>query len=277
MHKNRTAGFSVGLLLITTFLNGAACFAAPAAEIKFTVQPILDHDATHKAFQPLADYIALATGKTVDFSVAMDYADYWFRMKDGKRYNLILDAAHYVDFRIKNQGHIPLVKIPGMVSYSLITMSSEMILDKDELIGKKIATLIPPSPGGLILAEMFSHPMRQPYFVAVQSSDEAMELLLQGKVNAAFVPTPLAGKAMSEGKDIATVTTSPQTPHITLTAAPEIDLEIREQITKALLEAKKNKAGQEMLKAIGFPDGFESTSTEIYDGYSEILEQRWSK
>jgi ABC-type phosphate/phosphonate transport system substrate-binding protein len=246
-----------------------------AADLKFTVQPILEHDATLKAFKPLAEYIARASGKTVDFSVAQDYADYWFKMKRGSDYDLMLDAAHYVDYRIKHQQHIPLVKISGVVSYSLISLSSAMILEKNELIGKKIATLIPPAPGGLVLANMFDHPVRQPYIVPVGSSDEALDLLMQGKVDGAIVPTPLAAKAMADGKDVATITTSPQTPHISLTASAKIDPATREKITKALLEATENIPGRKMLKAIGFPDGFEPASAALYDGYSDILDQEW--
>ncbi|MEK7796062.1 MAG: hypothetical protein AAB315_01280, partial [Pseudomonadota bacterium] len=40
--------------------------AGHAADIRFAVQPILDAEATRKAYQPLADYIAQATGKSVE-------------------------------------------------------------------------------------------------------------------------------------------------------------------------------------------------------------------
>jgi phosphonate transport system substrate-binding protein len=248
---------------------------AAAADIRFAVQPILDAEATRKAYQPLADYLAEATGKTVELVITYDYAEYWQRMKRGRAFNLILDAPFYTDYRIREQGHVPLVKVPGVVSYSLVTKSGEAILDPAELIGKKIATIIPPAPGGLLMQKWFPNPSRQPYVMPAKSSEQALEMLLTGQVTAAMIPTPLAAQAMAQGKDIATVATSPQTPHITLTAGPDIDAATRGRIVEALLDAGKSPTGREMLKKIGFPEGFEPTSAEVYRGYSDYLKQQW--
>lgn len=248
---------------------------AAAADIRFVVQPILDVEATRKAYQPLADYIAQATGKSVELVTTYDFAEYWQRMKRGKEFNLVLDGPFYTDFRIKEQGHVPLVKVPGVVSYSLVTKSGEAILDPSELIGKKIATIIPPAPGGLLMQKWFPHPSRQPYIMPAKSSEQALDMLLKGQVMAAMIPTPLAAQAMGQGKEIATVATSPQTPHITLSAGPDIDAATRGKIVKALLDANKNPKGQEMLKKIGFAEGFEPTSPDVYRGYSDYLKQQW--
>lgn len=265
--------------MLSLFVLAAAAVLLPraghAADIRFAVQPILDAEATRKAYQPLADYIAQATGKSVELIATFDYAEFWLRMKRGNEFNLILDGPFYTDYRIKQQGHIPLVKVPGLVSYSLVTKSGEAILDASELIGKKIATIIPPAPGGLVMQKMFTHPSRQPYLVPAKSSEQALEMLVKGQVMAAMIPTPLAAQAMGQGKEIATVVTSPQTPHITLTAGPDIDAATREKITKALLDASKDPKGQEMLKKVGFPEGFETTKPEIYRGYSDYLKQQW--
>ena len=271
MNNKRSIHRSTTTLFVTALL---AASAARGADINFTVQPIIDRAATQKAYQPLADFIAKSTGKSVEFKTSYDYADYWLAMKNGKSYNLILDAPFYTDWRIKNQDYVPLVKVPGVVSYSLVSLSSAGIFDPAELIGKRIASLIPPAPGGLVMAKMFPHPARQPFIMPVRSSERALELLLTGKADAAMVPTPLAAQAMSQGKEISTVATSDQTPHITLSAAPSIDAATRDKIKQALLEADKTPAGQAMLKHIGF-EGFEPTSAEIYHGYSKYLDQEW--
>jgi len=187
--NNRLGIHGPAVALLAAALLAAS--AARAADIVFTVQPIIDRAATQKAYQPLADFIAKSTGKSVEFKTSYDYADYWLAMKGGKVYNLILDAPFYTDWRIKHQAYIPLVKVPGLVSYSLVSLSSAGILDTNELIGKRIASLIPPAPGGLVMAKMFPHPSRQPYIIPVRSSEKAIELLLAGKADAAMVPTPL--------------------------------------------------------------------------------------
>ena len=270
MHRHKIHGPAVALVIAVILTTAPAW----GADINFTVQPIIDRAATQKAFQPLADYIAKSTGKSVEFKTSYDYADYWLAMKGGKAYNLILDAPFYTDWRVKNQGYIPLVKVPGMVSNSLIALSSAGIFDAGDLVGKRIASLIPPAPGGLLLARMFPIATRQPYIIPVRSSERALELLLLGKADAAMVPTPLAAQAMSQGKEISTVATSIQTPHIALSAAPSVDAATRDKIKQALLNADKTPAGQAMLKHIGF-DGFEATTAEVYNGYAKYLELDW--
>lgn len=245
-----------------------------AADINFVVQPIIDRDATIKAFTPLAQYIAKATGKKVNLLTAYDFAEFWLTMKQGERYNLILDSAFYTEYRIKNMGYIPLVKVPGLVSYSLVSLPDYGYFDATELVGKKIASLIPPSPGGLVLSRMFPKATRQPVVVPVKDSEEALKLLLARKVDAAMVPTPLVFRAMNQGTDLSVLETSEQFPHITLSAAPSIDEATRKAITQALLEAPKTPQGKEMLKKIGF-EQFEKASPELYNGYAQYLQEGW--
>lgn len=270
-HVDRINVFRVWAFLLCSLVGATA-----TAEIRFVVQPIIDREATQRAFQPLADYLSEATGQKVVLKTAYDYADYWFLMKDGKHYDLLFDGAFYVDYRIKKQMHVPLAKVPGLVSYSLVALSAAGIVDVSELIGKKIASLTPPAPGGLLMFKMFPNPLRQPYIQPVVSSEEAMRLLLAGKVTAAMVPTPLAAQAMAQGKEITTLVTTDQTPHMSVTASSAIDAATRKKIADALINANKTPQGREMLKKIGF-EGFETTSREIYDGYSTYLEQQWGR
>ncbi len=252
----------------------AGLTVAQAAELNFVVQPIIDREATRRAYQPLADYIARATGKEVALLTAYDFADFWFTMKQGKRYNLILDSAFYTAYRIKRQGWIPLAKVPGLVSYSLVSLPNLAYFEAAELVGKRIASLIPPSPGGLVLSRMFPTATRQPVVIPVKDSRSALELLYAGKVQAAMVPTPLVARAMAQERDLIVVATSEQFPHITLSAAPSVDAGTRARIRKALLSATETPAGQEMLKKIGFA-GFEKTDPSLYQGYDRYLEEGW--
>lgn len=255
-------------------LSAALLSTARAAELNFVVQPIIGEEATRKAYQPLAAYLTKATGKEVALLTAYDFADYWFTMKQGKIYNLILDSAFYTAWRIKHQGWIPLAKVPGLVSYSLVSLPEFGYFEAAELVGKRIASLIPPSPGGLVLARMFPNTKRQPVVIPVKDSSTALQQLYDRKVQAAMVPTPLVARAMDAGRDLIVVATSEQFPHITLSAAPSVDPETREKIKKALLSAAETPAGQEMLQKIGF-SGFEKADPNLYKGYDAYLEEGW--
>ncbi|NOZ09775.1 MAG: phosphate/phosphite/phosphonate ABC transporter substrate-binding protein [Gammaproteobacteria bacterium] len=259
-------------------LPGLACYlwAAPlqAADINFVVQPIIDRAATIKAYQPLADYLSKATGKKINLVTAYDFADYWLTMKQGKAYSLILDSAFYTDYRIKKMGYTPLVKVPGLVSFSLVSLPKLGYFDAEELVGRKIASLIPPSPGGLVMTKMFPNTARQPSIIPVKDSNEALKLLRSGKVRAAMVPTPVAAREMNAGHELSILRTSEQTPHIALSAGPSIDIPTQNLIRQALLTAADTPSGQIMLQTIGFT-GFEKATKKTYDGYSKYLTEGW--
>lgn len=249
--------------------------SAAADEIRFGIQPILDQKRAALVYLPLAQYLSQKTGQQIQLKTSYDFADYWFRLKKGTEFDLVLDGPFYTDYLIQEQKFIPLVKVPGVVSYTLAGSPLAGYFEPSDLIGKKIATLIPPAPAGLLLAKMFPHPSRQPYIVPTKSSGEALQLLTDGKVDAAMVPTPLVGRAMSEGREIATIVVTKQVPHITLSASPKLNPSIRAKIKQILLEAMQNDQGKEVVTKVGFREGFEEASADIYIGYSGYLNQAW--
>lgn len=256
-------------------LVGAAPLPVWATDIKLTVQPLQEQAAMLKAYAPLAEYLGKASRQPVELRVAFDFPDYWFRLKGGKEYNMVLDGPFYTDYLIQSQGFIPLVKIPGTVSFSLIARSGDGFLDAAELVGKKIATLTPPAPPALFLSRLFTNPTRQPKIIAARSNEAAVEMLKAGKVSAAMVPTPVAAKAMMENADIATVLTTDHIPHLALSVSPQIDAATRARIQKALVEAKNTPEGQALLKQLGFPEGFELATPDVYKGFSKELWEIW--
>ena len=127
----------------------------------------------------------------------------------------------------------------------------------------------------MILQKLYPNASRQPLLVSAKNSEQAIEMVLDGRALAAIVPTPLVGQAMSQGKDLFTVMTTDPIPHIALTAGPDIDAQTRQKIIKGLLEATGSAETMEILKTIGFAEGFEMANPEIYLGYSSYLNQSW--
>jgi len=242
---------------------GALAPAPSRAEsYTFVVQPILPPAQTRKAFQPLADYLSQATGQEIRLVTAVNFLAYWARMKRGE-YDLVLDAAHFTDWRVKNMGYVVLAKIPDTVSYSLVTDESTLVLEPSELVGKRLATIGSPSLGAVRLAQMFPNPLRQPVAIEVDNSRQAIEAVLKGRAVAAIVPSPLVGAF-----PLNVVTTTEPVPHIAFSASPEVPP------GEALVTAERTPAGQAMLKAINFPR-FEPADAQLYDGYARLLEGVW--
>ncbi|QKT04266.1 PhnD/SsuA/transferrin family substrate-binding protein [Ectothiorhodospiraceae bacterium 2226] len=242
---------------------------ARAAEYTLVVQPILPPEQTRAAFQPLADYLSDVTGHTIKLVTARNFVTYWETMRRGG-YDLILDAAHFTDFRVHRMDYRILAKQPDTVTFSLVTAPDVLVFDPEDLINHTLLTLPSPSLGAVRLAEMFPNPVRQPRFLDADDSIVALDRLLKGEAAAAMVPTPL----MNAYPMLNVVTTTEPAPQVALSAAPGVDAATRQAITGALLGAERTAAGRAMLQAINLP-GFEAASTQTYDGYHELLTGVW--
>ncbi len=262
------AAISFRIPLVLLALAGLLPGRVSADTYTFVVQPILPPEQTRKAFQPLVDYLARRTGHEIRLVTAVNFLAYWAKMKRGG-YDLILDAAHFTDWRVKNMDYVVLAKIPDTVSYSLVTAEDTLVLEPSELIGKPVATIGSPSLGAVRLAQMFPNPLRQPVTVEVDNSRDAIEAVLKGRAVGAIVPSPLVGAF-----PLNVVTTTEPVPHIAFSASPEVPEAVRKALRRALVEADRTPDGQAMLKAINFPR-FEPADRKVYDGYAKLLEGIW--
>lgn len=263
----------------TLFAVACALCLAPAAhaaeaELVFGIQPVLSEAQTRTAFQPLADYLAKTAGRRVTIRTRPNFMAYWDDVRKGGIFDLILDAAHFTDYRVKKQGYHVLAKIPDSVSYSLIVSDRNPVIDPTELIARRVATLGIPSIGAVRLNALYPNPARQPTVVEVDSVEQAIQWLTEGKVHAAILPTPVVSQQMAQGGGISVVLTTDPIPHIALSAAPSMDAATRERLRQALLAAHKSDEGRRMLGAIGF-ERFDPATPTLYDGQSKILKDYW--
>ena len=247
---------------------------AQADDIVLAIQPVLSETQPRAAFQPFADYLSHASGRRVTIATRPNFLAYWDTLRKGAGYDLVLDAAHFTDYRVQKLGFTVLAKIPDSVSYSLVMRDDDPAFDPAELVGRRVATLGTPSIGAARLNAMFPNPVRQPIAVEVSSAEEGMNLLLAKKVEAAILPTPIVSQRMAQGGGIAVITTTDAIPHIALSAGPSIDKATQERIRRAVLDAAKTPAGQAMLKQIGF-ERFDPATAAIYKGQANTLKQYW--
>ncbi|MBI3575572.1 MAG: PhnD/SsuA/transferrin family substrate-binding protein [Gammaproteobacteria bacterium] len=285
MHRQHYLSFNVQSLLLILALGivgwPAMGSAAPADVLKaepgdlvFIIQPILNEEQTQRAYQPLADYLGKVAGKRVVIRTLPNFVAYWEVMRQSNGYDLVLDAAHFTDYRAKKLGFKVLAKIPDTVSYSLIVGAGALVIDPIELIGKTVATPGAPSVGAARLNAMYPNPVRQPVIVDSGTAEESIQMLLKNKVQAAMAPTPLVSQQMAQGGGISVVTTTEPIPHIALSAAPRLNAELRERIRAALVNAPNTEDGKKMLKGINF-ERFDPANEQIYAGQGTLLKEYW--
>jgi hypothetical protein len=248
--------------------------AAADNSLVLLIQPILSADRTKQAFQPLADYLERNADVRCVIATRPNFLAYWDTVRRRDAYDLVLDAAHFTDYRIRKMGFHVLAKIPDSVSYTLLVPDTNPVIDPMELVGKTIATLGPPSIGAARLSSMFPNPVRQPVIVEVQSAEEGIDLVLKRRVAGAILPTPIVSRQMAGGGGISVVATTEPIPHIALSAAPSVPTVVRERIRTALLSAHRIADGQRMLAAIGF-ERFDPATPEMYVDHGAILREYW--
>ena len=259
-------------VLLPVFLGSIA--AADTSKWILAIQPVQREDTTHEVYQPLADYIGKVTGKKCVLLTHNSFFSYWYTIHQGKGYDLALDEAHFTDYRLQKLGYSVLVKAPDMVTYSLIMLSKKVVINPNQLVGRRIATLGIPSVGAARLNAIFPNPSRQPITMEVNSAEQGMQLLLDGKIAAAILPTPFVNQQKTLGVDVRAVLLTEPIPNIALSAGTSMSADMREVLRKALLDADKNDEGRKMLRAMGM-EKFEPATAAVYTGQSRILVEYW--
>jgi ABC-type phosphate/phosphonate transport system substrate-binding protein len=266
--RRRTA---VALLALGLTLGVAR---ADVSELVLGVAPLLDETETRAQFQPLCDYLANAAHLPCRITTRPNFLSYWETMRRGKEYNLILDEAHFTDYRAQKMGYVVLAKIPNTVTYSLIVPRATKLDDPARLVGRRIATLGIPSMGAALLNGLFPKPSKQPIPVEVDNAAEGFELLRDAKVAAAILPTPLVREQIVRGAPFRVLLSTAPLPHMGFSAAPEISPELRLILRQALLNANKTDAGRAMLANIGI-ERFDPANATVYAGQGRILKEYW--
>lgn len=237
-----------------------------AAEYSLAVPPILPRADMQKNYQVLADYLSVETGDTIKLMAFSSFKSYFANMKRRKGFDIVFDAAHFTNYRTENMGYRVLAKLPDTVSFSLVTGPDLMVFDADELIPYKIATMVSPAIGGLRLREMYPDTDNSPTIVRAFDSVDAVEQILDGRADAAMIPTPLVGRY----SDLNTVLTTSPLPHMGISVSADVPQAVADKIKQAMIGAVDSERGKAMLSELKFP-GFVAASNEDYAGFANIL------
>jgi len=116
--RHRVASCRAAALLVFGLAFGSA--RAEVSELVLGVAPLLGETETRAQFQPLCDYLAAVARLPCRVGTRPNFITYWETVRQGKDFNLILDEAHFTDYRAQKMKFTVLAKIPNTVTYSLI-------------------------------------------------------------------------------------------------------------------------------------------------------------
>jgi ABC-type phosphate/phosphonate transport system substrate-binding protein len=260
-------------LIAAWLLCATVAASAQTPSLLLIVEPLHGENETRRAFQPLADYLNKRAGVGVTIVAKSNFFSHWETVRRGTGYDLVLDDAHFTDYRVQKFGFIPLVKFPGNESYSLVVAAPKTVSDPLQLAGKKIASFGPPSIGAMRLNAMFPNPARRPAIIEVTSAEDGLRMLMKGQVQAAILPTSVVGSYLAHG-NIALLATSEPTPHMALSVAAHVSPNVREKIRDVLLRADKSPDSKQLLQGLGV-EYFELATPAIYANQARMLRDFW--
>lgn len=263
--------FAAALFAAVPLIASAADSTAEAMRpLIMVVQPINSEATTETNYKPLVKYLREHTGRQIELQTVNNYHVFWGLTRRKEQFDIALDAAHMTSYRIAAQGYRVIAKVPLQVSYSLVTSEDSMILDIDELFGKRVATLPSPGLGAIRLLEMYPDMMHQPVLVRAQNTEDAVEKLRANEVAAAMIPTPLV--AHFDGISVVDVTEAVPSPAISV--SPRVSQQTASAISKALVDMENSEQGRAVLKMARLP-GFEPAGDSDYAGYHTLLTGVW--
>jgi hypothetical protein len=270
--QHKLASCRAAVLLVFGLAIAAA--RAEVSELVLGIAPLQSEAEIREQFQPLCDYLAAIARLPCRVGTRPNFITYWETIRQGKDFNLILDEAHFTDYRAQKMNFTVLAKIPNTVTYSLIVPRAAKLYDPVRLAGRRIATLGIPSMGAAQLNGLFTRPSKQPILVEADSAATAFALLRDDKVEAAILPTQLVREEIVRGAPFRVLLSTAPLPHMGFSAAPAISPDLRQRLRQALLDAHKNDAGRAMLAHIGI-ERFDPANATVYAGQSRVLKEYW--
>ncbi len=257
---------------VTLSLLFLVMFSAPvAANLVFSAPPRESQSGGSDSYAPLAEYLSKVTGQKVDYRYSDNWLSYQKEMQKGT-YDLVFDGPHFVGWRMAKLGHVPLVKLPGNLSFVVVVKQSDTKYNSiQQLAGRTICAHAPPNLATLTVLYEFKNPARQPLIVDTQGFAAAYKGVVEGKCVAAILQAKMAAELDKEAHATRVVYQSEPLPNQALSAGPRIPPEMQQKIYRALLSDEGRTAAAPLLERFKMKE-FVPASSKEYLGLGVLLQ-----
>ena len=220
-------------------------------------------------YQPVAEFLSRIVGKKVVYQHSDNWLSYTSDMTKGK-FDFVFDGPHFNGWRMENQNHTPLVKLPeDFIFVVVVKADNALIQDMKKLAGRRICAHAPPNLGTLTMLKQFDNPSRQPLIIEVQGWDKSYNSLMAGKCVATVIPLKIKEK-MDKDNLTKVLFKSQALPNQAISAGPRVAPEIQAKLRQALL-SEEGKAATAKLRSAYAGKDFVSATREEYAGLGFYL------
>ncbi len=221
---------------IVCCITGFAAVMFPAsADLLLSAPPRESAEESALIYGPIAELLSKRTGEPVVYSHAVNWIEYSNSMRNGV-YDIVFDGPHFVAWRMKHLGHVPVVKLPGSLVFLLLVRAYDYKVAKlQDLKSSTICSLPPPNLGAMSVLAQFSNPVIQPTLAESLDPSQVMEGLKNGTCRGAVLPERVYKKMGEDArKKLKVMYTSPEYPDQTITVSPKVSEKAREVIAASL-------------------------------------------
>ncbi len=223
-------------------------------------------EANERAWQPLTEHLAQATGKPVQYVRFQSAHDQLQALREGRLHVTAMNTGNVPD-AVNLCGFVPVAapaKEDGSYSYTMkiIVPASSAIKSPADLVGHEIAFTEPGSNSGckapmvLLMSDFGMNPDGDYRFVFSRGHDQSILGIAQGKYQAAAVASDVLASAIARGtinaSDFREIYKSEKFPKAAIGYVYNLKPELAEKIRQALLEFKVQDASitQELAEGV---------------------------
>jgi ABC-type phosphate/phosphonate transport system substrate-binding protein len=224
------------LRLLVLSLLALCSTTSMAKDFVFSAPPRGPAAKEAAVYQPIADYLSRATGKTIVYKHPDNWLNYQNQMQKGN-YDLVFDGPHFIGWRVDKVQHQPLAKLPGKLSFVIFVRNDNLTINRaDDLAGRTLCGLAPPNLATLTMYNQFPNPMRQPLVVEVKSFPAGYQQVMTGRCTAGVMRDKMFNKLQKQhGNPGRVVWRSNGTANQGFSAGPKFSNSDKTRITNSLL------------------------------------------
>ncbi len=213
-----------------------------ANEYIFSAPPRGSAEKESKVYKPIAAYLSKVLRKKIIYQHPGNWLSYQHNMQIGK-YDLVFDGPHFVSWRILKTNHVPLVKLPGKLAFSImVAKNNQNIKNYHDLMGRTVCGLAPPNLATLTLYSLFTNPVRQPLVIEVKSFPEGYTKATKETCVGAVMRDKMFNKLNKKKKAGRVIFNSKGIANQAFSAGPKFSAKEKEKLVVALLS--KSAVGQ---------------------------------
>lgn len=243
------------------------------SDYTFTAPPRESQQRAFEIYNPIAEYLTIATGEKFIYKYPGNWAEYSRGMQNNE-YDLAFDGPHFVSWRIKNIDHDAVAKLPQLHIWRVIVRSdSTDIQTLDDLVGKKVCAPKSPNFGMLTMMSHYPNPDREPIHVITKGWKDGYNAVVKGKCVATVLPKTNHKKFDPELSNTRAIHTHLPYPNQAFTAGPNLTPEMKSKISDILLSENGQIAMLNLRERFTRGDKLVSVDNEEYEGISMVLKR----